>query len=94
IGTEKLLYIARGSVKVDRCPNLCYVDTIDWSKIGAAKLYYRRYCWNAVTCQVTDTEFCHKECLGCTQNFSPNHCHACKNFDDHGLCVNSCPDDK
>ncbi|CAH1968779.1 unnamed protein product [Acanthoscelides obtectus] len=54
---------------------------------------YHGYCWNAMTCQVTDTEFCHKECLGCTQNFSPNHCHACKNFDDHGLCVNSCPDD-
>nr|CAI5836934.1 unnamed protein product [Callosobruchus analis] len=52
------------------------------------------YCWNALKCQVTDTEFCHEECLGCTQNLSASHCHACKNFDDHGLCVKTCPEDK
>ncbi|KAJ8922807.1 hypothetical protein NQ315_007842, partial [Exocentrus adspersus] len=23
-----------GFVKIDKCPNLCYVNTIDWEKIG------------------------------------------------------------
>ncbi|CAH0560367.1 unnamed protein product [Brassicogethes aeneus] len=48
-GLTKLLYIARGDVKVDHCPNICYVDTINWKMIGAHDLHYTHL--NNQTCE-------------------------------------------
>ena len=34
IGLQSLTSIQRGSVFIERNPNLCYVDTIDWARIA------------------------------------------------------------
>ncbi|KAJ8922800.1 hypothetical protein NQ315_007835, partial [Exocentrus adspersus] len=49
------------------------------------------HCWNSEQCQTMNTGKCHKECLGCSQNNSEKHCWACRNYDDHGTCVEKCP---
>lgn len=36
LGLRNLKYIARGSLRIERCPNLCYIHTIDWSKIAGS----------------------------------------------------------
>ncbi|XP_023030119.2 insulin-like receptor [Leptinotarsa decemlineata] len=109
IGTDKLMFIARGLVKVDKCPHICFVNTIDWKRIGAARIHFNNlnngtcdacsanckgYCWNSTSCQITDTENCHIECLGCSRPNSADHCYACKNYDDNGTCVDKCPPNK
>ncbi|CAH1127445.1 unnamed protein product [Ceutorhynchus assimilis] len=108
IGTTKLSYIARGYVKTGKAPNLCYVDTIDWQKIGENMfVQYQKhnrvcspcpaqcngFCWNQDECQVF-TDNCHMECLGCTKNNSNAHCEVCKNYDNDGVCVAECPPEK
>ncbi|KAL1489940.1 hypothetical protein ABEB36_013865 [Hypothenemus hampei] len=108
IGTTKLTYIARGYVKIAKTPSLCYVNTINWTRIG----YYGRayfqpfrndcpqcpahcngYCWNENNCQVFSDD-CHEECLGCTKNHSNAHCEVCKNYENDGICVAECPEGK
>lgn len=34
IGLKSLTELQRGSVLIEKNPNLCYVDTIDWARIG------------------------------------------------------------
>ncbi|XP_072383123.1 insulin receptor-like [Diabrotica undecimpunctata] len=110
IGLVNLLSIARGQVRIGRCPSLCYIDTVQWDRLGV-KFPVMTYhvsdtnacgrcpsrctggCWNATDCQHTG-DLCHKECLGCTENYSPNHCKVCRNYEDHGRCVKKCPPDK
>ncbi|XP_048526026.1 insulin receptor isoform X2 [Dendroctonus ponderosae] len=108
IGTSKLTYIARGYVKVGKTPKLCYADTIKWNAIGPNSLahiqLYRNdclpcaqecggYCWNQDTCQIFSDD-CHAECLGCTKPASNEHCEVCKNFDNDGVCVAECPENR
>ncbi|XP_076273200.1 insulin-like growth factor 1 receptor [Rhynchophorus ferrugineus] len=108
IGTNKLLYIARGSVHINKTPKLCYAKTIDWQKIGSTTkldIYQSRedckpcpeqcnkYCWNSNHCQI-QADDCHEECLGCTRNQSNAHCEVCKNYEDDGICVPECPPKK
>ncbi|XP_030745702.1 insulin-like receptor isoform X2 [Sitophilus oryzae] len=108
IGTDKLFYIARGGVKIDKAPQLCYADTIQWRHIGnnthldirdtkddcpACPEKCNGSCWNQNSCQIF-TDQCHQECLGCTENNSTTHCEVCKNYNDNGTCVAKCPSDK
>lgn len=34
LGLQSLQHISRGAVRIDSNPNLCYADTIDWSKVA------------------------------------------------------------
>lgn len=40
IGLSNLLHIERGGVKIDKCPQICYVETINWSMIGTGLDYH------------------------------------------------------
>uniref|UniRef100_A0AAR5NXR8 receptor protein-tyrosine kinase n=1 Tax=Dendroctonus ponderosae TaxID=77166 RepID=A0AAR5NXR8_DENPD len=51
------------------------------------------YCWNQDTCQIFSDD-CHAECLGCTKPASNEHCEVCKNFDNDGVCVAECPENR
>ncbi|KAG5894794.1 hypothetical protein JTB14_008285 [Gonioctena quinquepunctata] len=57
IGTEKLMFIARGLVKIDKCPHLCFVNTINWKEIGAGGIHFTNS--NNGTC-----EACPPRCKG------------------------------
>ncbi|XP_050503406.1 insulin receptor-like [Diabrotica virgifera virgifera] len=112
IGLVNLLSIARGQVRIGKSPNLCYVESINWKKLGVEKnvtTYLiasqdkcgkcpsacKGACWNATHCQQNlSNDHCHKECWGCYKNYSARHCIVCRNYDDNGLCVKSCPPDK
>ncbi|XP_018571455.1 insulin-like peptide receptor isoform X2 [Anoplophora glabripennis] len=105
IGTNKLMYIARGFVKVEKCPNLCYANTVNWTKIStrldftninngtcdACSRACDGQCWNSDQCQMKVDDKCHRECLGCSEINSDKHCWVCKNYNDHGTCVAACP---
>ncbi|CAH1159729.1 unnamed protein product [Phaedon cochleariae] len=108
IGTDKLMFIARGFVKVDKCPHICFANTVDWEGLGAGGLHFtnlnngtcdacpnhcKGHCWNATQCQIP-TSTCDRECLGCTKMNSPRHCSVCKNLEDNGTCVEKCPPNK
>src|SRR5699024_8375577 len=34
IGLNNLVSVVRGDVRIEKNPNLCFVDTIDWSRIA------------------------------------------------------------
>ncbi|XP_056638936.1 insulin receptor-like isoform X1 [Diorhabda sublineata] len=105
IGTTNLLSIARGAVKIDNCPNVCFVNTINWQNLGVNTVNFTKtttnvtceecpercngYCWNSNECQ-KPIERCHSECIGCFKPNSPKHCKVCKHFEDDGVCVNEC----
>ncbi|XP_060532183.1 insulin-like peptide receptor isoform X2 [Cylas formicarius] len=105
IGLTKLMYMARGFVRVSNSPLLCFADTIDWRAIGPLMHYINLnkkdcppcparcegHCWNLDQCQEVPNQNCHIECLGCSKENSSRHCHTCKNFNDHGTCVDKCP---
>ncbi|KAF5302261.1 hypothetical protein FQA39_LY10300 [Lamprigera yunnana] len=110
IGLHNLKYIARGSTRIEGCPNLCYVNTINWTAISGPSHrldYYKAndychscpnecngYCWNENYCQVIETDNCDSECYGCSETHNPNRCFACKNYMDNKKCVKHCPKNK
>jgi hypothetical protein len=59
IGLTNLQHIARGCVKVDRCPKLCYVKTVNWTALGAVSLDFPPA--DAPKCP---DEFCPEKCGG------------------------------
>jgi serine/threonine protein kinase len=92
IGLTNLQHIARGCVKVDRCPKLCYVKTVNWTALGAVSLDFPPA--DAPKCP---DEFCPEKCGGrCWNN---NHCQEsstdlCLHFKDGDKCVETCPKTK
>lgn len=55
-GTEKLMFIGKGLVIFDKVPSLCFVNTVDWKRIGASgTLIYD---------QNRDCEPCPRQCGG------------------------------
>lgn len=40
VGLYKLSKISRGATRIDKCKRLCFVNTIDWSRIGGYLKYY------------------------------------------------------
>nr|UVJ47537.1 insulin receptor [Lasioderma serricorne] len=108
IGLFKLSKIVRGAVRIERCDQICFVDTVDWSKIGGKLHYFNNtvqmcqkcpesctsgHCWNTDHCQI-EISNCHPECIGCSQAHSASHCYACVNYKDKNRCVTKCPENK
>nr|FAA01102.1 TPA: epidermal growth factor receptor-like protein [Tribolium castaneum] len=109
IGLQKLQSIDNGNVKIANCPQLCYVNTVNWTALGVPVVHYnetatcneencptecRGFCWNSYTCQKTSKTKCDSSCIGCTQDYSPNHCLECKYFNNSGTCLENCPENK
>ncbi|XP_044254232.1 insulin-like peptide receptor isoform X2 [Tribolium madens] len=109
IGLKHLQSIENGNVKIANCPNLCYVNTINWTSLGVSLVHYnetaicseqncpfecRGFCWNSYTCQNTAKTRCDPSCIGCTQDFSSKHCVQCKYFNNSGTCLENCPKNK
>nr|BBI47314.1 insulin-like peptide receptor 2 [Gnatocerus cornutus] len=93
IGLTNLVHIG-GGVKVDGCPNLCYVDTIDWEAMGATVLDHPMD--QAAMCQ---QQFCPNECGGhCWNNYScqksRTKANYCPYYKDGENCVTECPKSK
>ncbi|KAK4886760.1 hypothetical protein RN001_003031 [Aquatica leii] len=110
IGLRNLKYIARGSTRIEGCPNLCYVNTVNWTAISnpSHRLDYyatndychscptecNGYCWNENYCQAMEVDNCDSECYGCSEPRNSYRCYACKNFLDNTQCVKRCPHSK
>uniref|UniRef100_A0A1Y1KTZ9 Tyrosine-protein kinase receptor n=3 Tax=Photinus pyralis TaxID=7054 RepID=A0A1Y1KTZ9_PHOPY len=110
IGLRNLKYIARGSTRIENCPNVCYVDTINWTKIASPshRLDYfgkneycescpsecNGLCWNENYCQVVADDNCDSECYGCSEPRDPKRCYTCQNYLDGSKCVSRCPRNK
>ncbi|XP_044749880.1 insulin-like peptide receptor [Coccinella septempunctata] len=109
IGLPNLRQIQRGNVQIGKCPELCYVKTIDWAALGTSLSSYADvpkckheevcnsecdgHCWAPGKCQRI-FDNCHSECLGCSKPNSAKHCLACKNWQNGDTCVSQCPSDK
>ncbi|XP_045479042.1 insulin-like peptide receptor isoform X2 [Harmonia axyridis] len=109
IGLPNLRQIQRGNVQIGKCPDLCYVRTVNWTALGTSLSSYadvpeckekeecdiecNGHCWSPRKCQKIYDD-CHEECLGCSEKDSAKHCLACKNWIDGDTCVSKCPPNK
>lgn len=59
IGLHNLRNISRGLTRIEKCPNLCYVNTIDWDRIGGPSHRLVKFNMGDEDCRT-----CPKHCKG------------------------------
>ncbi|KAF5294240.1 hypothetical protein FQR65_LT10826 [Abscondita terminalis] len=108
IGLKSLRYLGRGSTRIEKCPQLCYVDTIDWDAIGGSTHYLHYYNKNDGDCPSCpshceglcwNNDNCQNSNVGKCENDCVlcneyNECERCKIFLDNNKCTNFCPKNK
>lgn len=67
IGLPSLVSIPRGAVRLDKNPNLCYIDTIDWSRITTGTAAEENYFGHNKEVQEC-VNGCHQSCPKFTRN--------------------------
>ncbi|KAB0790030.1 hypothetical protein PPYR_15663 [Photinus pyralis] len=80
IGLHSLEHIERGSTRIDKCPQLCYVNTVDWSSIGGPNHSLHYFNTNEERC-----DSCPERCNGLC--WSQDHCQVTSKANCHPECI-------